>query len=120
MATKFFVLFIFIVSVVALLALYLIKIAFNFMYLRLRDKKAAGSLGDFFSRKFIHKGDDQRWRDAFLALPLLFGIEIDEDDDAVNTIKHTIKKVHVAIYSVLIMAMLVGVYASKAYPEGIF
>lgn len=90
------------------------------MYLKVRDLKKAGSLGDFFSRNFINKGDDQRWNEAFLALPLMFGITLDETNEEVNAIKRVIKKLHLAIYSVLIVAMLLGIYASKAYPEGLF
>ena len=120
MATKFIILFLFIVAVAALIVLYAIKIGYNFMYLRLRDRKKVGSLGDFFSRNFINAGDDQRWNEAFMALPLLFGITLDEPNQSLNDIKRVIKKLHMAIYSVLIVAMLLGVYASKAFPEGIF
>ena len=90
------------------------------MYLRLKDRKKPGSLGDFFSRNFINAGDDQRWNEAFMALPLLFGITLDEPNESLNEVKRVIKKLHLAIYSVLIVAMLLGVYASKAFPEGIF
>lgn len=120
MAVKFFILFLFIISVAAILVLYALKMAYNFLYLRLRDKKKPGAIGDFFTRNFIHKGDDMRWQKAFFALPLMFGIVLEDESQPIQDIKRIIKRLHMAIYSVLIVAMLLAIYASKAYPEGLF
>lgn len=120
MIAQFIVIFLFIVSVGAILALYAIKIAHHFRYLRLRDRKKPGSIGDFFSRNFNDKKDPERWKQSFLMFPLLYAIALDETTEELNAIKAQIKKLNVSIYAVLALAMLVVVYASKAFPEGVF
>lgn len=120
MAAQFIVLFLFSISIMAMLVLYSIKLAHHFKYLRVKDKKKNGQFSDFYYRNFIDKKDSQRWKDAWLLFPLMYGIEVDDESDALNAIKKQIKKVNLAIYGVLIVALLVTVYAAKAFPEGIF
>lgn len=120
MLGKFLVLFGFVVALLALLVLYALKVAHNFVYLRLRDKKQSGRFADFFNRNFSQKGDEKRWNEAFLALPLFYAISFEDESKGAHAILATIKKIHLAIYSVLIFALLLSVYASKAYPEGVF
>ena len=119
MVAQFIIIFLFILSVLAILVLYAIKLAYHFLYLRLKDKKRVGELGDFFLRNFINKGDNERWKNAFMLFPLLYSIALDEPTTALNEMKQRIKKINVFIYVVLIVALLVVVYASKAFPEGI-
>lgn len=76
-------------------------------------------MGDFFLRNFINKGDNERWKKAFMLFPLLYSIVLDEPTIALNEMKQRVKKLNVVIYVVLIVALLVVVYASKAFPEGI-
>ncbi len=119
MLAKFLIIFLFIISVSAILVLYAIKIAHHFRYQRLRDRKKPGTIGDFFSRNFIDKKDPERWKQAFLMFPLLYAIALDEPTEELNQIKRQIKNMNVTIYAVLAVAMLVVIYASKAFPEGI-
>lgn len=119
MALKVIIIFLFIVSVMGILALYALKISHHFVFLRLRAKKKPGTINDFFSRNFINKGDAQFWKDAFLLFPLLYAIVLDEPTEALNSIKRKIKRLHIAIYALLMVALLTVVYAAKAFPEGI-
>lgn len=121
MATKFIILFLFILSVLALLAAYGLKLAWHFRFLRAESKRPEGELTDFFTRTFLSKGDAERWKKAWLIYPLLFGVEEEEaDKPEILVIKRRIRKQNLIIYVVLIVAMLLTVYASKAFPQGIF
>jgi hypothetical protein len=120
MIAQFLVIFLFILSVGALFALYAIKIAQHFRFLRLKDGKKPGTIGDFFTRNFKDKKDAERWKQSFLMFPLLFAIVLDEPREELNVLKAQIKKLNVSIYAVLALAMLVVVYASKAFPQGVF
>ena len=122
MAAKIVLLFLFIVSVAALIVLYALKLALHFQFLRVRDRKDPGAVSDFFYRHFVHKKDDARWKEAWMLYPLMFPVTIDEEEDKAPVIamKKKIKRMNVNIYSALIIAMLVVVYAAKAFPEGLF
>lgn len=121
MATKIILLFLFIVSIAALVVLYAYKLALHFQFLRLRDKRQVGELSDFFYRHFINKKDAERWKQAWMLYPLMFPVIMEEDDkQEVVQMKQRIKRMNVKIYMVLIVAMLVVVYAAKAFPEGLF
>ncbi len=120
MAIKVIIIALFLVSVVGILALYAIKVAHHFQYLRLSNKKNPGAISDFFSRNFSNKGDAQYWKEAFWIFPLLYAIVLDEPTEAMNNLKRKIKRLNVAIYMVLMVALLIVVYAAKAFPEGIF
>jgi hypothetical protein len=120
MAIKVIIIALFLVSVVGILALYAFKVAYHFQYVRLKNRKNQGVLSDFFSRNFSNKGDAQYWKEAFWIFPLLYAIVLDEPTEALNNIKRKIKRLNVAIYLVLMVALLIVVYAAKAFPEGIF
>lgn len=119
MALKLIIIFLFLVSVTGILVLYAVKVAYHFVFLRLRAKKKPGKASDFFSRNFINKEDAHYWKNAFLLFPLLYAIVLDEPTEALNDIKRKIKRLHIAIYAFLIVALLTVVYAAKAFPEGI-
>ena len=120
MALKVIIIFLFVVSVMGILALYALKVSYHFVFLRLRAKKKPGTTSDFFSRNFINKDDAQYWKDAFLLFPLLYAIVFDEPTEALNDIKRKVKRLHIAIYALLMVALLTVVYAAKAFPEGVF
>lgn len=115
------ILFLFILAIIILLGLYLYKTSAHFRYLRIKAGKSPGSWADFIKRNFIFKNDDQRWKEAWLIFPLLFGVEVeDTDKPAEIDVKSVIRQANILIYLALIVAMILVVYASKAYPEGIF
>ena len=121
MAAKIVLLFLFFVSVAALVGLYAYKLALHFQFLRLRDKRKPGEISDFFYRHFADKKDPERWKEAWMLYPLMFPVAIEEDDkDHIVQIKQRIKRMNVNIYIALIIAMLVVVYSAKAFPEGLF
>lgn len=121
MVTKFVILFLFILSVLALLVAFGLKLAWHFRFLRVQSKKPEGEITDFFTRNFTSKGDDERWKKAWFIFPLLFGVEEEETDKPeILLLKRRIRKHNLAIYVILIIAMLLTVYASKAFPQGIF
>lgn len=119
MALKIIIIFSFLISVVGILALYSVKISFHLVYLRLKAKQKPGTPGDFFSRNFINKNDAQFWKEAFLLFPLLYPIVLDEPTEALNDLKRKIKRIHIGIYTLLMVALLIVVYAAKVFPEGI-
>lgn len=119
MIAQVLIIFIFIISLAAIFALYAFKLAFHFMYLRVKDKKKAGTSSDFFYRDFKDKSDAERWKEAWMLFPLLFPIVLDDDKEELNTIKARIKRLNVAIYSVLIVALLDVFVAAQFFPEGI-
>ncbi len=119
MAAKIIIIFLFIVSLVAIVILYAYKLALHFMYLRLHDKKKPGSTTDFFYRVFTDKKDAQRWKEAWMLFPLMFPIVLDDEREELNAIKRQVKRLNVAIYAVLIVALLVVFTAAQFFPEGI-
>ncbi len=120
MALKITLLFLFILSIASLLVLYAFKMAIHFKFLRLKDRKKVGATSDFFYRAFNDKKDAERWKKAWMIFPLMFAVVLEEERTELNGLLKEIKKINFAIYSVLIVAMLVTVYAAKAFPEGIF
>jgi len=119
MVAKIIVIFLFIISLSAIFILYAFKLAMHFMYLRVKDKKKAGSTSDFFYRDFKDKKDAARWKDAWMLFPLLFPIALDDEKEELNAIKSRIKRMNIAIYSVLMLALVVVFYAAQFFPEGI-
>jgi len=119
MALKVIIIFLFLISVMGILALYALKLSYHFIYLRGKSKKKIGVNTDFFSRNFINKEDAKFWKEAWLLYPLLYPIELDETLEELNMLKQKVKHLHIAIYVLLIIAMLTVVYAAKAFPEGI-
>jgi len=119
MAAKIIIIFLFIISVAAILVLYAYKLAFHFMYTRLKDRKKAGSTADFFYRNFNDTKDSDRWKQAWMLFPLLFPVVFDDERLDLNDVKYKIKKLNMAIYAGLSLALIVVFYAAQAFPEGI-
>lgn len=119
MALKVIIIFLFLVSVMGILALYAIKVSYHFVYLRLKAKKKPGATSDFFSRNFINKDDAKYWKESLMLFPLLYAILLDEPTEDLNEIKRKIKRIHIGIYILLMVALFTVVYAAKVFPEGI-
>ena len=119
MIAQLIIIFLFIISLAAIFILYAYKLALHFMYLRVQDKKKPGSVSDFFYRDFKDKKDGARWKEAWMLFPLLFPIALDDEKQELNEIKARIKRLNVAIYSALIVALIVIFYAAQFFPEGI-
>jgi hypothetical protein len=119
MVAQIIVIFLFIISLAAIFILYAYKLALHFMYLRVKNKKKPGSTSDFFYRDFKDKKDSERWKEAWMLFPLLFPIALDDEIEELNAIKSRVKRLNVAIYSVLIVALIVVFYAAQFFPEGI-
>ena len=120
MITKFVILFLAIISVLAILTVYALKIAHQYQYLRLQ---AGLKKTDFFEALSLSLKDEKSKKlrnRAIMLFPMFFPIVLDEKKETLNDIKRSIKKLHIIIYILLMVIILVGVYASKIYPNGMF
>lgn len=119
MLTKFVVQFIILAGIPTLILLYAVKAGLQMQYIRLERKKKPGSWKEIF-KLGDRKNNDLRM-EAFLKFPLMFAIVFEEgESDEMLEIKRSVKRIHILIYIALIFLILAAVYASKAYPEGIF
>lgn len=64
--------------------------------------------------------EKQLKKEALMLFPLLFPIELENEKEELENIKKRIKKLHISLYFIIIVIMLIGVYTSKAYPNGMF
>lgn len=114
-------LFLIVFFLLILIGLYLYKISAHFRYLRLKSVRKPGSWFDFIQRNFTFENDSKNWKDAWLIFPLLFGVDVDESDKPdIVAIKSTIRQANILIYLALIICLLLMIYTSKAYPNGLF
>ncbi len=121
MLTKFVVLFLFVLGIIALIALYIIKVGTHLQLINVENGKEPGRVIDLFFFNFSDASAKADRTKALLRYPLLFPVEMEEDEPKeVLEIKQRIKKINIAVYAVLIVMFLLVTYSSKAYPEGLF
>lgn len=106
--------------IISTFLVYLIKAGRQLQCLRLQKKHKPGSVSDFWQFDIKNKKERAlRWQ-AFLMFPLLYPVVIEESEkQEIKDIKLKIKDLNIVLYFLLIFIILIGVYASKAYPEGI-
>ena len=117
---KFILIFGAIVSVMSVFGLYALKVAIQYQYLRLKKGLKRTDLFEAWSMSLSKEDDKKRRSEAVMLFPMFFPIELDEQKEELLSIKKTIKKIHILIYFSIMAIMLIGVYASKAFPNGIF
>lgn len=103
------------VLLATILVLFLRKASLQLQYLRVQQKKEAGSLTSFF--KFSYQDTaarNLRWQ-AFLLFPLLYGVPMHKEDTALMDLKKQVKRTHIFIYVALIFLVFLGVYSQKIF-----
>ncbi len=104
----------------SIISVYALKIAYQYQYLRLKAGLKKPDLFEAWSLSLKDKRDKKLRNQAIMLYPMFFPIILDEKKEALNNIKRNIKKLHIIIYVLLMVIILVGVYASKTYPNGMF
>ena len=103
----------FLVTIMVLtVAVYSFKWALHFQYLRVQNKKAPGHWTDYYKRNYIHKKDRQWWKESIMLFPLLYPVLLtgkEKEDHWLLKIKRT----NLALYFILIVLLLAGIYFSK-------
>ncbi len=117
---KFFLIFGALASILIILGLYALKIAYQYQYLRLKNRLKRTDLFEAWSLSLKLDRDKKLRNQAIMLFPMFFPIDLDDTNEAMLDIKRTLKKLHIYIYIALMAIMLIGVYTSKAYPNGIF
>ena len=80
------------------------------------ERKLPYQKGDFWRRGWSNsKLRKERWQ-AFLLFPMLFPIEIDQKNDDLAEIQKSVKKIHIAVYGLLILLVVLAVYSEKVFP----
>lgn len=121
MLTKFVVLFLFILGILGLLALYVVKVGMHLQLIRRENKKPAGRIVDLFFFDFKDEDERAMRSEALMRYPILFPVEIEEDEaEELVEQKKKIKRMNIAVYFVLIVLFLLVTYTAKTYPEGLF
>ena len=120
MITKFVILFLGISSILALIGVYALKIAYQYQYLRLQAGLKKTDLFEALSFSLSDVKSKKLRNQAIMLYPMFFPIILDEKKEILNDLKRSIKKLHIIIYILLMVVILVGVYASKVYPNGMF
>jgi hypothetical protein len=117
---KFFLIFGALASILIILGLYALKIAYQYQYLRLKNRLKKTDLFEAWSLTLKSDRDKKLRNQAVMLFPMFFPIDLDDTNESMLDIKRTLKKLHIYIYIALMGIMLIGVYTSKAYPNGIF
>lgn len=93
----------------------LIKAGLQLQLQQILKKKKAGEVLDFLQFDWSNKKlRAERW-EAFLLYPLFYSVPIEPTDkEEVVRLKKGIKRIHIAIFSLLIVLILIGVYTSKS------
>ena len=102
----------FILTALFLLGVYSYKWALHFQYLRVKNKKKAGSWKDFYTRNFSNKKDLEWWKESFMILPLLYPT-IMTGKESEDFWSSKIKRTNLALYFLLMILLLTGIYFSK-------
>ena len=93
-------------------SVYSFKWALHFQYLRVQNKKSPGHWTDYYQRNYIHKKDRQWWKESIMLFPLLYPVILtgkEKEDQWLLKIKRT----NLALYFILIVLLLAGIYFSK-------
>ncbi|KAB2814884.1 hypothetical protein [Phaeocystidibacter luteus] len=121
MLTKFVVLFLFILGIIGLLAIYVVKVGIQLQLIRRENKKPEGRIIDLFLFDTSNQAERKMRWEALLRYPLLFPIVIEEDEKPeILALKRKIKRANIGLYLLLIGMLLLVTYTAKAFPEGLF
>jgi hypothetical protein len=96
----------------SVIGVYSFKWALHFQYLRVKNKKQPGSWKDYYTRNYRYKKDQQWWKESIMLFPLLYPVMMagNENEDFWLA---KIKRTNIALYFLLIVLLLAGVYFGK-------
>lgn len=109
-----------ILSLAGLVLLYGKKIVIQYQYLRLKNRLKPSAAWDVFAFKMKTEKESQLRNQAWMLYPLMFPVEMETEKEDLENLKGKVKKIHIALYVLLMVVILLGVYTSKAYPNGMF
>ncbi len=115
MINQFLFLFFGLSVMIALLAIFVVKAGLQLQYLRLKNKKEKGSIFDFLQFDISDSKQRKVRMEAFLLFPVMFAVVLDEDDEELNNIKRKVKRLHIAIYLILIILTILAIYSEKVF-----
>lgn len=111
--------FIFLVSLIliAMVVLMVVKAGLQLQYMRISKGRPAGEISDFVQFDYSSRAErSERWQ-AFLLFPLMYAVVLDDEKQELLAIKRRVKRIHIAIYSLLIILIILGVYSEKIFPQ---
>ncbi len=115
MLLQFVFIFLAVVIMLAILVLFVVKAGMQLQYLRIKQKKKKGNISDFIQFDYTDSKERAlRW-EAFLLFPLMYAIVLDEDHEELNALKQAVKRIHIAIYILLIVLIIMGIYSEKVF-----
>lgn len=100
-----------------MLGIFIFKAGLQLQYLRIKNKKDKGSTSDIIQFDYSDKKErKERW-DAFMLFPLMYTVIFEENErKELLAIKKRVKKIHITIYSLLIVVIVLAVYSEKVFP----
>jgi hypothetical protein len=118
MLIQFVYVFVVVALMLVMLGLFVYKAGLQLQYLRLQSKKPAGSVSDIIQFDYSNASERKSRLQAFLLFPLMYPIDIEEDEaEELKKLKLRIKKIHIGIYSLLILVIILAVYSEKVFPQ---
>lgn len=120
MFLQFAYVFVVVIILLSMLGLFIFKAGLQLRYLRLSAKKKPGSISDIVQFDYSDAKERKERGQAFLLFPLMYPIEIEEDEkEELRALKHKVKRIHIIIYSLLIALIIIGVYSEKVFPQAV-
>lgn len=120
MFTQFLYVFSVVIIMLAILGIFLYKAGLQLQYLRIQRKVAKGSASDIIQFDYSDKKERKERLEAFLLFPLMYGIVFEENEkEELMAIKKRVKKIHITIYSLLIVVIVLAVYSEKVFPAAV-
>ena len=100
--------------------LYAIKIAWQYQYFRMKENLKKADFFEAWNIKMKNERDRKLRYKSIMAFPLMFPMEMENEKYDLEEIKKRIKRIHIGLYILIMVIMILGIYSSKAYPNGIF
>ncbi len=116
MLLKFIFIFLTTFLLFAILGLFVVKAGLQLQYLNLKKKKKKGQVYDILQFDWSNSQERQKRWEAFLLFPLLFAITLDDSKEELNQIKLKVKRIHIAIYIILMILVVLAIYSQKVFP----
>lgn len=115
MLTDFLLIFSALAFLLIILGLLFLKAGLQLQAYRLERGLPKGEVLDFLNFDLSDPAErKQRW-EAFMLFPLLYPVvPEDSDSEELRLIKRRVKSIHIAMYSLLILLVLVAFYSSKS------
>lgn len=103
-------------TLAAIIFMYLRKAGIQLMYLRKKKGKKPGRPADFLRFSFSNARERKARWEAFLMFPMLYPIALDDKDESLNNYKLKVKRLHIGIYMMLIFLVVLAIMSEKVFP----